>query len=69
MSMGAEEAKKIEAYLQKTLNKEISVKLRPKADDSVEVFLGSEFVATCYKDEDEGEIAYQLHMSILPEDL
>lgn len=67
--MGPEEAKKVEAYLKKTLNPSINVKARPKTDDSVEVYLGDEFIAVCYKDEDEGEVAYQLNMTILSEDL
>ncbi|MEM6627116.1 MAG: DUF3126 family protein [Pseudomonadota bacterium] len=67
--MGADEIKQIEAYLKKTLNPSINVKARPRAEDSVEVYLGEEFIAVCYKDEDEGELAYQLNMTILSEDL
>jgi hypothetical protein len=42
---------------------------RDKTDDSVEVYLGTEFVAVLYKDVDEGETAYQFQMTVLQEDL
>ena len=67
--MGPEETKKVEAYLKKALNPSINLKARPKAADSVEVYLGDEFIAVCYKDDDEGEVAYQINMTVLPEDL
>ena len=40
-----------------------------KAKDSAEVYLHDEFIATIYKDEDDGEISYTLTMSILDIDL
>ena len=67
--MNADEIAKIEAYLKKTLNDGLSLKSRPKANDSAEIYLGDEFIAVVYKDEDDGEIAYQLNMTILSEDL
>lgn len=67
--MSPEESKKVEAYLKKTLNPDINLKARPKTPDSVEAYLGDEFIAVIYKDEDEGEVAYQLNMTILSEDV
>ncbi len=67
--MTPDDIKKVEAYLQKTLHADLNLKTRPKAADSVEVYKGNEFLAVIYKDEDEGEVAFQLNMTILPEDL
>jgi hypothetical protein len=67
--MGPEETKKVEAYLQKTLNPAINLKARPKTTDSVEVYLDKEFIAVIYEDTDDGEVAYQLNMTILSEDV
>lgn len=67
--MTADDIAKLEAYLKTTLNADIVVKARPKAKDSAEIYLGQEFLAVVYKDEDEGEVAFQVNMTILPEDL
>ncbi len=37
--------------------------------DSCEIFLDDEFIGLVYIEEDEGEISYQFHMTILREDL
>ena len=42
---------------------------RKSIDDSCGVYLGDEFLGLVYLEEDEGEIAYQFHMTILGEDL
>ena len=42
---------------------------RSQTDDSVEVYLGAEFIAVVYKDVDEGEVAYQFQMTVLSEDI
>ena len=61
---------RLQAYLQdKMSNNMIRLMRRPKADDSVEVMLGDEFIGLIYVDEDEGELSYQLVMTILEEDL
>jgi len=38
-------------------------------DDSAELYLGDEFLGVIYRDEEEGELSYDLHMSILDIDL
>jgi len=38
-------------------------------EDSVEVLIDGEFLGVLYKNEDEGEVSYDLNMSILPMDL
>ncbi len=67
--MESEETQQLEAYLKKKLHPSISLKSRDKTSDSVEVYLGAEFIAVVYKDVDEGETAYQFQMTVLEEDL
>ena len=64
------EIKQIQEYLNKQFgsNKFIAKK-RKSIDDSCEIFLGDEFIGLVYIEEDEGEISYQFHMTILREDL
>jgi hypothetical protein len=64
-----EDMSKVEAYLRQTFgNKNINVRARPKKDDSAEVFLGDDFIAVLFDDEDEPG-SYHFEMSILAEDL
>ena len=67
--MGNEETQKLEIYLKKKINGDIRLVSRSQTDDSVEVYLGTEFIAVVYKDVDEGETAYQFQMTVLAEDL
>jgi hypothetical protein len=63
-----EEMTKVESYLRKTFgNNAISVRARPKKDDSAEVFINDDFIAVLFKDEDDD--GYQFQMAILDEDL
>ncbi|MBP5161037.1 MAG: DUF3126 family protein [Alphaproteobacteria bacterium] len=64
------ELQKVEGYLQKLFkNQGITLKEPFSKDAPAEVSLGGEFIAVIYKNEDEGEISYDLNMSILPEDI
>ncbi len=68
--MTASEIARLQKYLSEKFGlKDVSVRARPKKDDSVEVFLGDEFIALIYRDEDEGEVSYAFQMSILDIDL
>lgn len=67
--MGREEVLRIEAYLKEKLNPGLRLIARKETDDSVEVYLGAEFLAVVYKDEDDGETSYAFNMTILSEDL
>lgn len=61
---------RIEAYLRKVFGSNaIRIVMHPKKTDMAEVFVGEEFIAPIYRDEDEGEISYQLQMAILDVDL
>ncbi len=67
--MEKEETQRLEAYLKEKLNPGIRLVPRSQTDDSVEVYLGAEFIAVVYKDVDEGETSYQFQMTVLSEDL
>ncbi len=64
------EVSRLQAYLQQTFGvKDIALKMREKATDSVEVILGGEFIGVIYKDDEDGEISYSFNMAILDIDL
>lgn len=67
--MNKEETLRLEAYLKEKLNPGLRLLPRDKVNDSVEVYLGAEFMAVVYKDEDEGETSYQFTMTVLKEDI
>jgi hypothetical protein len=65
-----DEMTKVEAYLRKTFaNNDLSVRARPKKDDSAEVYIKEDFVAVLFKDEEEGDGSFMFEMAILAEDL
>lgn len=67
--MNKEETLRLEAYLKEKLHPGLRLLARDKVNDSVEVYLGAEFLAVVYKDEDEGETSYQFTMTVLKEDI
>lgn len=68
--MKHDEIIKLQKYLQtKFRNRDIDVRPRPKQDDSVELYVGEEFLGLIYVDEDEGEKSYIVQISILDIDL
>ena len=64
-----EETLRLEAYLKEKLNPGLRLLSRDKLNDSFEVYLGAEFLAVVYKDEEEGETSYQFMMTVLNEDI
>ncbi len=61
---------KLQAYLRKTFkNETIRVVMHGRKKDMAEVFVGQDQVAQIYRDEEDGEISYQLQMAILDIDL
>ncbi len=68
--MTNEEIQKLDAYFKQTFgNPELSVRARPKKNDSCEVYKGEEFLGVLYLDEDEGERSFNFSMAILDIDL
>ena len=52
--MKKEEIAKVEAYLRKTFGtKNLTIRPRPKKDDSAEVYIGDDFVAVARQDRGE----------------
>lgn len=68
--MKKDELARVEAYLKKTFGtKSLEVRARPKKDDSAEVYIGDDFVAVLFREEEDGEVSYQFQMAILDIDL
>ena len=68
--MDAQEIRKLDAYLKRLFgNTKVRVVARPKKEDSAEVYVGDEFIGVLFRDEEEGETAYQFQMAILDYDL
>ena len=67
--MDAFELKKIQIYLNKKFKSKYFSLKEQSINDSVEVYLKDEFIGVIYKDDEDGELAYQFHMTILDEDL
>ena len=68
--MNKDELKKIETYFRNLFgNQSISVRGRPRKEDSAEVFVGEEFIGIVFRDDEEGELSYNFSMAILDFDL
>lgn len=69
--MKADEISKLEAYLKRLFdNQTISVRPRPRKDDSAEVYVGEEFIGLMHRDdEEEDDLSYNFTMAILDIDL
>jgi hypothetical protein len=61
---------RVQAYLRKTLGSDrIIIEAPQQRGASVEVRAGREFLGTLHRDEDDGEVSFSLHITILEEDL
>lgn len=57
-------------YLRRRFNTQnLKVVPHPKKKDMAEVFIGEEFVAPLYREEEDGEVSYQMQLVILDVDL
>jgi hypothetical protein len=66
----ARELVKVQTYLRKLFGaKTLSVRARPKIEDSAEVYIGDEFIGTITREDEDGELCYQFQMAILEMDL
>ena len=66
-----DELSRIEKFLRKTLQSPgLTVRARPKKEDSAEVYVGDEFIGVLFRDdEDPDDISYNFQMAILDYDL
>ena len=68
--MKPDEIAKLQAYLRKTLKSPtIEVRKRAKKDDSAEVYIGGEFIAVLFRDDEDDDLSYNFQMAILDSDL
>lgn len=64
------EITRVETYLRQTLGTaRIAIEAPKRKGASIEVMIDKEFLGTVHRDEDEGEVSYSLHITILEEDL
>jgi Protein of unknown function (DUF3126) len=64
------EITRLQTYLRQRLgNQNIAIAARKEAKDSAEFTINGEFAGVIYRDEDEGEVSYDLNMAILEMDL
>jgi hypothetical protein len=70
MVMSRSEIARIEAYLRSILGSDRLHIAAPKTrGTSIEVYAGREFLGTLYRDDEDGEVSYSLHITILEGDL
>ncbi len=68
--MTKDELAKLQSYLRKTFGtKNLTVRARPKKDDLAEVYVGDDFIAVLFREDEDGEVSYQFQMAILELDL
>ncbi|WP_428374421.1 DUF3126 family protein [Lichenicoccus sp.] len=68
--VNASEIARVQAYLRKLLGSDRIRVVKPvRAGMSVEVAVEEETIGTLHRDEDEGEVSYAMHVTILEEDL
>ncbi|MGI9406919.1 MAG: DUF3126 family protein [Hyphomicrobiaceae bacterium] len=68
--MTRDEIVRLESYLRKRFHLDsIEVRQRPTKDDSADVNIGDEFIGVLFKDDEDGDLAYNFTMSILEYDL
>ncbi len=64
------EIARVQTYLRRTLgNDRIAVEVPKRKGATVEVTVDKDFLGTLHRDEEEGEVSYSLHITILDEDL
>jgi hypothetical protein len=68
--MTAADIARVEAYLGTALgSSRIHIRIPRNHSASVEVMAGDEFLGTLHRDEEDGEVSFSLHITILEEDL
>jgi hypothetical protein len=65
-----EDIPRLQRYLRKVFRtQDLRIVAHPRKTDMAEVFIGEEFIAPLYREEEEGEVSYQLQMAIIDLDL
>ncbi|CUU43567.1 hypothetical protein BVIRIDIS_25910 [Blastochloris viridis] len=50
-------------------NAGVKVRARPQKKDSAELYIGDEFVGVLFRDDEDGDLSYNLQIAILDSDL
>ncbi len=70
MTINTPDIPKTQSYLKDLFQRNnVDVRQLPKKDDTAEVYLGDEFIATLYNDVENGKVTHQFQMCILDFDL
>jgi hypothetical protein len=68
--MSPSEISRLQTYLRKLFGSErIQVVTPPRKGMSIELTVNEEVIGTVHRDEDEGELSYSIHITVLEEDL
>jgi hypothetical protein len=68
--MSPSEIARVEAYLRSAFgNNRIRVAVPKKVGAPIEVSIGKEFIGVLHRDDDDGDVSYSFHMTILEDDL
>ena len=68
--MNKSEIERVQAYMRRLFGSQrIRVVPPPRPGLSVEVAVDDEVIGTVYRDTDDGEVSYSVHLTILEEDL
>ena len=68
--MDRQEIQKLETFMRQRFGlPALSVRARPRKDDSAEVYIDEEFIGVIYRDDEEGDLSYNFSMAILDIDL
>ena len=68
--MNGTDIARVQSYLRKLLgNDQINVVAPPRKGATTEIAVGREVIGTVHRDEDEGEVSYSIHITVLEEDL
>lgn len=61
---------RVQTYLRRTLGTDkITVEVPKRKGASIEVTVDKDFLGTLHRDDEDGEVSYSLHITILEEDL
>lgn len=68
--MNSSDITRVQTYLRKLLDSEkVMVVAPPRKGATVELAIDKEVIGTVHRDEDEGEVSYSIHITVLEEDL
>lgn len=68
--MMKEDIPRLQTYLRRLFkNPELRIQMAPKKTDMAEVYVGEDFLAPLYREDEDGEVSYQLQLVILDVDL